>query len=132
MKNLAYNKIDRVRDLKEMIVRASNIFGEKPAFEYTQGGETVTKTYTQLAKDVFSLGSYFYSIGMKDAKIALYAENSYEWIVTYFAAVCGSNIIVPLDKELKPAEAATLARSCGADMLVHSKKKVALLINEYS
>lgn len=127
MKNLAYNRIDRVRDLKEMIVRASNIFGEKPAFEYTQGGETVTKTYTQLAKDVFSLGSYFYSIGMKDAKIALYAENSYEWIVTYFAAVCGSNIIVPLDKELKPAEAATLARSCGADMLVHSKKKAALL-----
>ncbi len=127
MKNVDYNKIDHVRDLKEMVARAGANFGDKPAFEYALKGEKVTKTYTQFAKDVFALGSYFYSIGMKDAKIALYAENSYEWIVTYLAAVCGSNIIVPIDKELKPAEAAVLIRACGAAMIVHSAKKATLL-----
>lgn len=128
MKNIAYNKIDHVRDLKEMVVRAGKLFGEKPAFEYSIKGEgKITKTYTQFANDVFALGSYFYSIGIKDKKIAIYAENSYEWIITYFACVCGSNTIVPLDKELKPAEAAVLIRACGADMLVHSAKKSKIL-----
>lgn len=126
-KDVAYNKIDIVRDLKEMVVRASEKYGEKPAFEYAGKDGKITKTYTQFANDVFALGSYFYSVGMRDKKIALYSENSYEWVVTYLAAVCGSNIIVPLDKELKPAEAAVLMRACGAEMLVHSAKKAKLL-----
>lgn len=126
-KNVTYNKIEHVRDLREMITNAKEKYGEKPAIEYGSKDGKITKTYTQLADDVFALGSYFYSLGMKDAKIALYAENSYEWVVTYLAAVCGSNTIVPLDKELKPAEAAVLMRACGADMLVHSAKKATLL-----
>ena len=88
----------------------------------------MSKSFNQFEKDVFALGSYFYSIGMKDSKIILYSENSYEWVVTYLAAVCGGNTIVPLDKELKPAEAAVLVRACGAEMIVHSKKKAKLLL----
>ena len=126
-KNVPYNKIDIVRDLKEMVVHNSKKFGEKPAFEYAGKDGKISKSYIQLEKDVFALGSYFYSIGMKDSKIVLYAENSYEWIVTYLAAVCGSNTIVPLDKELKPSEAVVLAKACSADMLVYSAKKSALL-----
>ena len=126
-KNVPYNKIDIVRDLKEMVTHNSKKFGEKAAFEYAGKDGKISKSFIQLEKDVFALGSYFYSIGMKDAKIVLYSENSYEWIVTYLAAVCGGNTIVPLDKELKPAEAAVLVRACSADMIVHSKKKANLL-----
>ena len=126
-KNVLYNKIDIVRDLKEMVVHNSKKFGEKPAFEYAGKDGKISKSFIQLEKDVFALGSYFYSIGMKDAKIVLYAENSYEWVVTYLAAACGGNTIVPLDKELKPQEAAVLVRACGSQMIVHSKKKASLL-----
>ncbi len=126
MGNYPYNKIDHVRDLKEVIVRASEKFGTDTAFHYTIGDKKTVITYEQFKDDVFALASYFYTIGVKGGKIALYAENSYEWIVTYFAAVIGSNVIVPLDKELKPLEAATLFRACSADMLVYSAKKSAL------
>ncbi len=125
-KNYPYNKIDHVRNLREVVERASSKFGKQAAFEYTIGGKKISVNYEQFKEDVFALASYFYTIGVKGGKIALYAENSYEWIVTYFAATIGSNIIVPLDKELKAAEAATLYRSCEADMLVYSAKKAAL------
>ena len=34
MKNVAYNKIPHVRDLREMLVSAKERFGERPAIEY--------------------------------------------------------------------------------------------------
>lgn len=126
-KDLGYLKIPQVRDLKEMILRSGKLYSERAAFAYSGKYGTVQKTYAELLDNVFSLGSYFYSLGLKGAKIALYAENSYEWIVTYFAAVCGSNIIVPIDKELKAPEAAVLIRDCNADMIVYSKKKESIL-----
>lgn len=126
-KNYPYNKIYQVRDFKEMVLNFGEKFADKTAIEYAVGGKKISINYAQVKKDVFSLASYFYSIGLKrDAKIVIYSENSYEWVVTYLAAVIGSNIIVPLDKELKPAEAATLYRACDADMLVYSSKKAAL------
>ncbi len=116
-------KVKHVRDFKEMMLHIAETYGDEIAFEYFQGTNRVSVTYNHFKKDVFALGSYFYSIGLKNEKIALYAENSYEWIVTYLAASVGGNIIVPLDKELKASEAAVLFRDCAAQMLVYSEKK---------
>lgn len=116
-------KIPHVRDFREMVNLIGNTYADKTCFHYFKGNDIITVTFRQFRDDVFALGSYFYSIGLKDSKIVLYAENSYQWIVTYFAAVVGGNVIVPLDKELKPEEAATLFRACSADMLVYSEKK---------
>ena len=41
---------------------------------------------------------------MKDKRIAVIGDNSYEWSITYLATVCGTGIVVPLDKELKANE----------------------------
>ncbi len=125
-KEYPYNKVKHVRDIKEMLEHVSEKYADKTAFWYTKDKEQINKTYKQVKNDTFALASYFYSIGVKNTKIALYAENSYEWIITYLAAVIGSNVIVPLDKELKPTEAAVLYRACDAGMLVYSEKKSAL------
>ncbi len=45
------------------------------------------------------------------------------WIITYLAAVNSGNVIVPIDKELKPSEVATILNGCSADMLIYSKAK---------
>lgn len=125
-KNYPYNKRIHLRDFKEMVEYIGKTFAKDTAFEYAQGGKKISVSFEKVKRDIFALAGYFCSIGLKNSKIVIYAENSYEWIVTYFAAVISSNIIVPLDKELKPAEASTLYRACGADMLVYSAKKAAL------
>ena len=126
MKNTRGFDIPEYRDLKEMLVKNAEIFSDGLAFHYFSGNKKVTVSFRQTAEDAFGLASYFASLGLSDAKIALYAENSYEWVITYFAAIISNNAIVPLDKELKPAEAATLFESCGAETLIYSSKKAEL------
>ena len=90
------------------------------AFQYREGKDVVSVTYAQFRDDVEALASFFLHSGFREAKIAVIGENSYPWIVTYFAAVLSGNIIVPLDKELPDEDIAALLTRCGAAALIHS------------
>lgn len=126
MPNKRGYEIPHYRDLKEMLIKNAERFSDETAFQYFKGNNTVAVSFKQTADDAFSLASYFAGLGLSDSKIALYAENSYEWIITYFAAIISNNSIVPLDKELKPAEAASLFNACSAETLIYSSKKAEL------
>ncbi|MDR3225564.1 MAG: acyl--CoA ligase, partial [Clostridiales Family XIII bacterium] len=55
-------------------------------------------------------------------KIAIISENSYEYVVAYFAVVCGGGIVVPIDPRLPAAEASNLLRRADVATVFHSKK----------
>ena len=119
-----YQRRFHLKNLQELVRYAAAQFGDATAFKYEQNGRKVEISYTVFRSDVNALGTYFYSLGMTGGrKIAVIGENSYAWILTYFAAVNGSNIIVPLDKELGDNEAATLLEAAGCDALVYSPAK---------
>jgi long-chain acyl-CoA synthetase len=121
MKHYPHYKVYEAKDLRDLMRRAANDAGGKAAFAYQLGERVYSHTFAQFKADVESLGTYFYSIGLKDgAKIAVMGENSYLWIVTYFAAATGGNIIVPLDKELPQDEILGLLRDSGAAAVVYS------------
>ncbi len=125
MKNQQYEfyKVPQVRDLKHLIEYAAENYDEKIAFRYEENKKEMAVSFSQMKKDIDAMGTYFYSLGLRGEKIALYGENSYEWIVTYFSAVCGSQIIVPIDKELGADEVTNLLNDCGAKVLVYGKTK---------
>ncbi len=113
-----------IENLRHLIEYAAENYGEAPAFTFERNGEDITVDFIQLKNDIYALGTYFYSLGMKKGeKIAVIGENSYEWIVTYFAAVNGSKVIVPIDKELGAAEIANLIKSCEAKAFVYADSK---------
>lgn len=126
MKKHEIYKIEHVRNFREFTEYIGKTYKNDTAFEYMDGKDKISVSFEQVKNDIFALGSYFRSIGLNEAKIVLYAENSYQWIVTYLAAVSSGNIIVPLDKELKAEEAAKLFNACSGDMLVYSPKKAEL------
>ena len=98
-----YYSVPEPRDLRELVNYCAEQYGEKTAFWYKTGNgdETVNKSFVQLKKDIEALGTYLYSAGKKDAHIAILGENSYEWIVSYFAIVNGGSVVVPIDKEIR-------------------------------
>lgn len=127
-KNAPYNQIKDFTDLKDMIYKNSVEFENEEIVRYERDGSKIAVTFKKLREDIDALGTYFYSIGLNgDKKIALVGENSYEWIITYFAAVLGANVIVPLDKELSETELAALIKSGDCSALVYSEKKAKLL-----
>jgi len=121
VKHYPYYKVYEARDLRDLVRRGADTVPDKAAYAYYLGERVVSHSYAQFRSDVESLGTYFYSVGLRDgAKIAVIGENSYYWILAYFAAATGGNIIVPLDKELPPDDLQEVLKASGAEAVVYS------------
>lgn len=123
MKNrdYAHNQVDKIEDLKELISYGAVHFKDREAFVYKVKGDVKRVTYARFKDDVDALGTAFYSIGLKDKHIAVLGENSYEWIVAYMAAVNGSNVAVPIDKEQTAGEIGRILKESGCSAIVYSE-----------
>ena len=126
LKNKPYQlyPVEHISNLKELVGHAANKYGEYAAFIYERNKETMRVSYRRFKSDIEALGTAFFDMGISNTKIAVIGENSYEWILTYFATVNGGNIIVPLDKELPLSEIKSL--------LIHSDTTVLVYSDEYS
>lgn len=120
-KNFLYTH-ERIRDLKEMITAVAAAHPDKNAFLTKKDGEYKGTTYTEFKDDIDSLGTKFHQMGLKDSFIGIIGENRYEWCVAYMAAVNGTGVAVPLDKELGTKELTYLANESGLRTIVYSKK----------
>ncbi len=125
-----YYEMPEIKDFRHFVDFMRESYKDDAAFMFEVQKKDTEVTYAKFTDDIDRLAAYFVSAGLNDERIALYGENSYEWIVTYFAAVCSGNVIVPIDKELPGAEVATLVNDCAAKILVHSSAK-ASVIEEY-
>ena len=123
MRNKKYPlyEIEDICNMKELLELVALKFGDKPAFTFDRGNELVSVSYKQLKADVEALGAVLTSMGMRNSKVALIGENSYDWVITYFAVVNSGNIIVPLDRELPEADIKNLCGKAGTDIFVYSE-----------
>jgi len=122
MKNQNYPlyDVEPVTNLKELVNHVAAMYGEASAFVFERKKERISVSYLQFKADVEALGAALWDIGLRGATVAVIGENSYEWIVTYFAVVNGGGVIVPLDRELPAEEAQKLILASDARVLVHS------------
>lgn len=90
------------------------------AIKWFEGNEIIEKTYSDFRADIDALGTYFYYNGLKNTKIAVIGENTYEWILTYFTTVIGSSVIVPIDRDLTCDAIINVLKSSGAKALVYT------------
>ena len=109
-----------VHNLKELVNHSADRYGDMPAFTYERKKKRFSISYRQFRFDVEALGSGLFYDCFTGCTVALIGENSYEWILSYFAVVNSGNVIVPLDKELSMAEIKNLLDDSGAKMLVFS------------
>ena len=118
------HKIDKISDLKEMITKSSQKFGDKPAFRFKgkNEGEFNNITFKEFYDDINALGTQLIKMGLKGKRVAVIGENRYEWCVAYLAVVCGVGCIVPLDKALPANELESLIIRSGVEAIFYSKK----------
>ncbi len=96
-----FYKSRKITDLRDNIRQAAELYGDRPAFEIKNNNkEHYFVTYKEYQDDINCLGTALVDMGYKGCKIAVAAENRYEWCVTYHAVVNGTGVIVPIDKEL--------------------------------
>ena len=80
--------------------------------------------YKEFCDDVINLGTGITKfLNMKDERIIIIGDTSYNWYVSYMALLCGAGIAVPIDKELPSNEIENLITRAKATAVIYSKKK---------
>lgn len=119
-KKYPYYQVGEPTDLKDLINYCAETYGDKTAFWYKKKGEEIKISYKQLQADIDAFGTYLHSKGYRNAHIAVMGENSYEWIVSYFAIVNGGNVVVPIDKEATAEDVKFQLDKSDATLFIHS------------
>ena len=125
MKNIPLYEVRHIETLKDMLNSSVELFSDEPAFliKTEEGGPYKPVTYAKFRDDVNALGTALIDLGLSNKRIAIISENRYEWAVTYLAAVNGTGIVVPLDKELPVSELKSLLLRSRADAVFYSEAK---------
>ena len=113
-----------VIDLKQMLESSVSLYGDRTAY-YTkfEKGPYQEIKYSQLLEDVNGLGTQFIAMGLKDKRIAVIGETTYMWSIAYLAAVNGTGVVVPLDKELPYDDLKNLIKESEASAVLFDRKR---------
>ena len=123
MKNRNYPlyPVERVTNLRQMLKLKAERFPDAVAFRYMVGRKAmVERSYAHFYEDVRAMGTYLLKHHVTGRKIAIIGENSYRWLVTYFAIVNTGNVAVLIAKDAAEVEAATMVFQSDADIIVTS------------
>lgn len=92
--------------------------------KFNPKGEFTKITYKKFTEDVIALGTALTNkYNLKDERIVIIGENTYNWYVSYMAMLCGVGIAVPVDKELPTNEIENVINRSKATAVIYSTKK---------
>ena len=113
-----------VINIKQMLQSSAELYGDGIAF-YTkfEKGPYKTITHREVFDDVNAMGTALIANGMKDRRIAVIGETTYMWGIGYLGTVCGTGIVVPLDKELPYDELRNLIIEAECSAVIFDEKR---------
>ena len=117
----------KLRDFKDLLSQTVKKYPNSIAYQYkrwknAEDFDYITKSYEEFQNDVQALSTSLLQLGLENKKIALIADNRYEWCTTYLAVTTGNMVIVPLDKALPNREIESLIQRSEADAVIFEKK----------
>ena len=115
-----YKTIKEVFDISREKYKDNIFILEK----FTPKGEFTKITYKEFTDDVIALGTVLTNkYNLKDERVVIIGENTYNWYVSYMAMLCGVGIAVPVDKELPANEIENVIQRSRATAVIYSTKK---------
>ncbi len=115
-----YFDVPEVKTIKELIIHGVGKGQDQPLLVYDHGEGTKTSTYNDIWHDLSCFGAYMFENGIKDCNVAILGENSYEWIVAFFANLVGRIVTVPIDPKLNADEIADQLKRSECKAIVYS------------
>lgn len=100
MKNYPLYDIPYFSRFCDMIDGLAKLYGDQPAISwFSRKQKQDTVSYNQLRDDVYNLQAELIRRGLAGKHIAIVSENSYEWLLVYFAATYCGSVVVCIDIE---------------------------------
>ncbi len=113
----------KITDLKDMLNKTKELYKNNIAYKIKiEKDKYYTITHLEARNMVDSLGTALIEMGLKGKRIAVIGENRYEWQIAYLSIVCGTGIVVPLDKSLPENELMNLIERSEVEAIFYSSK----------
>ena len=113
----------KINDLKDMLNKTGRLYADKPAYRIkVEEGKYQIYTHKKVRDMINNLGTALINLGLKGKRIAVIGENRYEWEIAYLSIVCGTGIVVPLDKSLPANELELLIERSDVESIFYTKK----------
>lgn len=120
----------KITDLKDMLKKSGKKYADKIAYQIKiEEGIYQNITHQEVRKMVDALGTALIDMGLKNKRIAVIGENRFEWEIAYLSVVCGTGVVVPLDKSLPENELKNLIERSEVEAIFYTKKYEAILEN---
>ena len=114
------------KTIKEVFVRSREKYANNTFIleKFNPKEEFKEITYKEFCDDVTYLGTALINkYNLKDERIVIIGETTYNWYVSYMAMLCGVGIAVPTDKELPANEIENVINRSRATAVIYSSKK---------
>ena len=112
--------------LGQILPEAAATFGDKTALVF--GNRPFTFTELDAMSNSLANGLLAKGVAPGD-RVTLYAQNAWEWVVSYYAAAKTGAVINPINAMLTTAEVAYVVEDCGAKVIVSTADKGEALLD---
>ena len=121
-------EIKEFKNIKEIIYNSAKKYADQIAFiSKHQDGKNKTYeniTYKAFLKQINSLGTKLYDMGLKSKRIAILGRNRYEWALAHITSLLGGIVSIPLDKDLQIDELENSLIRSKADAIYFDEKYI--------
>ena len=123
-KYVVYRTSRPITDIKHMLTTSVELYGDNVAFmqRFEKNEPFKSITYNEAFDTVNSLGTALVNRGLKGKRIAVIGENCYQWATSYLAVICGTGVVVPLDKEMGAGELKQLCIEAEVSAVMFTEK----------
>ena len=122
-KSKKIKEVIEIKDLKDMLKKTGELYSENIAYKIRKNeNEYIEITHKMAREMIDSIGTALIDIGLKNKRIAIIGENRYEWEIAYLSVVCGTGIVVPLDKSLPENELKDLIKRSEVEAIFYTQK----------
>lgn len=120
----------KITNLKDMLEKSGRKYADNIAYQIKiEEGKYQNITHREIRERIDALGTALIDMGLKGKRIAVIGENRWEWEVAYLAIVCGTGVVVPLDKSLPENELKSLIERSEVEAIFYSQKYETILEN---
>ena len=120
----------KINDLKDMLNKTEKLYADISAYKIkVEEGKYQIFSHKEVRDMVNNLGTALINLGLKGKRIAVIGENRYEWEIAYLSIVCGTGIVVPLDKSLPANELELLIERSDIEAIFYTKKYSEIIQN---
>ncbi|NLJ95005.1 MAG: AMP-binding protein [Clostridiaceae bacterium] len=119
VKGKAYYDMPEYKDIPDMFSQSVRMYKDQYVVTYRNNpqDEPIDITYLEMSNHVNALCQIWSDLDLTNKRVAILGANSYQWIISYFAAATCQNLVIPLDNLLKIDEIVSLLERSESDIL---------------